>query len=237
MSDRIYFYIDKNKIQGNKFTLSTSESHHFTNVLRKPPGTEIWLTDGIGTVYKSLVDKIEKQVVSGSILQKYSNFGENKFKVNLGIGILKRDKMELVAEKATECGINKIIPLIMDRSIKRNVNMERLQKIILTATKQCGRSVKPDIVEPIKLHSYLVDNSASIIAVHNSGQPLGRQTLAQLDNPNDLFIIVGPEGDFSDNELDLLRSEKAVFANLGNRRLRSETAVIAALSQINLIFN
>ena len=138
--------------------------------------------------------------------------------------------MEFVVEKATECGVNRIIPIIMDRSIKRDVNVERLNKIVFSAVKQCGRSVIPKINNPIKFTKYIEGISDSILVFHESGIQINIKKEQKIE------VLIGPEGDFSDKELNLLKLKNAIFLNLGNRRLRSETAVISALSQLNLIF-
>ena len=96
MSDKIFFFVNPNNISDNKFFLDEYESHHLTKVLRKSIGTEIWLTDGIGHVYLGRYKKIQNDVVSGIILEVFPRYGENKIQIDLGIGILKKDKMNLV---------------------------------------------------------------------------------------------------------------------------------------------
>ena len=125
----------------------------------------------------------------------------------------------------------------MDRSIKRNVNDERLRKIAFTAAKQCGRSVIPEISETLRFKDYLEITSGAKLVFHESGNLLDGKIQLNIKNNNELNLIIGPEGDFSEKEIDTLKNDNATFLNLGNRRLRSETAVITALSQINLIFN
>lgn len=233
MPDKIFFHV--NKITAGNFYLDELESHHFIKALRKSKGTVIWLTDGVGTVYKAIVENMENHKVNGRIVDKFSNYGENNFILNLGVGILKNGKMEIVVEKATENGTNKIIPIIMDRSIKRDVNVERLNKIAFTAVKQCGRSIIPQISNPIKFTEYIEGISENILVFHESGKSIDSDIKKSINEQKDINILIGPEGDFSDSELDGLKSRNATFLNLGNRRLRSETAVITALSQLNLI--
>ena len=99
MSDKIFFLIDSDNISNNQFFLNKLESHHLINVLRKPIGTEIWLIDGIGCTYRGIVQKFNNDVVSGQILEEFPKYGENNVQVVLGIGILKKDKMNFVVEK------------------------------------------------------------------------------------------------------------------------------------------
>lgn len=236
MSDKIFFYVQPENILDNKFKLDKNESHHFIKVLRKSIGTEIWLTDGVGTVYKSIVEKIDKNIISGITKNSYSNYGENNIELNLGIGILKRDKMELVIEKATECGVSNILPIIMDRSIKRDLNVDRMNKIALAASKQCGRSRIPVVHPPIPFKEIFKINDNSIMAFHESGDRLSEHSISNKNNSGTL-VLIGPEGDYSQSELYILNDTGAKILNLGNRRLRSETAAIVALASINQLFN
>lgn len=232
MSDKIFFLIDADKISNNQFFLNKPESHHLINVLRKDIGTEIWLTDGIGSVYKAAINNIHNNVVSGQILKVFPKYGENKIHISLAIGILRKDKLDFVVEKATECGVNEIVPLILDKSIKRDINLDRLIKIAKSAVKQCGRSIIPNINRPNKLKELLdTYTDTSILVCHESGD---NGVAKILRNKSKILLLVGPEGDFSKEEIDFLKDHNANFINLGNRRLRSETAVIVALSQINL---
>jgi len=237
MSDRIFFLIDPDNISNSNFFLNKQESHHLINVLRKQIGTEIWLIDGIGCTYRGIVQKFSNDVVSGQIIDEFPKYGENNIQVVLGIGILKKDKMNVVVEKATELGINIIAPLLLDKCIKRDIIFERLSKISKSAVKQCGRSVIPSIQKPISLNELLVNYNKNIILVcHESGNR-GIDILPKvIKNGSKILLLVGPEGDFSEKEIELLKTYDSQFIKLGNRRLRSETAVITALSQLNLFY-
>ena len=238
MPDKIYFFIDPYNISDNKFFLSSQESHHLTKVLRKPIGTEIWLIDGIGKAYYGKVQHIQNEVVGGQILEAFPKYGENKIRIDLGIGILKKNKMNFVVEKATECGVNEIIPLLLDKCIKRDINPDRLIKISKAAAKQCGRSVIPNIPKANNLNGLLNTYiNSSILVCHESGAYVNDVIPKMLGNQSKILLLIGPEGDFSKKEIDLLMDYDANIINLGNRRLRSETAVITALSQINLYSN
>ncbi len=90
MPDKIFFFVDSNKVSSNKFFLNEQESHHLTKVLRKPIGIEIWLIDGKGSTYRAIVQNIQNDDVSGQILEVFPKYGENKIQIILGIGILKK---------------------------------------------------------------------------------------------------------------------------------------------------
>ena len=238
MPDKIFFFVDPDNISDNKFFLDENESYHLTKVLRKPIGAEIWLTDGIGRVYLGTYKKFQNDAVSGTISEVFQQFGENKIQIDLGVGILKKDKMNFVVEKATECGVTEIVPLVLDKCIKRDINIDRLIKISKSAVKQCGRSVFPRITKPLSLEVLLNSSTnKSVLVCHESGSN-GIDFLPEiLRNQSNVLLLIGPEGDFSKEEISFLKEKELTFINLGNRRLRSETAVIAALSQINLYNN
>jgi len=238
MPDKIFFYVDTKNISNDLFSLNEQESYHITKVLRRSIGNNIWLVDGIGSAYYGTIQNIQDDVVSGQILEVFPKYGENKIQINLGIGILKKNKMNFVVEKATECGVNKIIPLVLDKCIKRDVNLDRLTKIAKSAVKQCGRSIIPSIPRPNNIKDLLKKyTDTSIIVCHEAGDN-GIDIVPKIvQNQSEILLLVGPEGDFSREEIDFLNNHNANFINLGNRRLRSETAVIAALSQINLYCN
>ncbi len=238
MPDKTFFYVEPTNVSNEKFILNRQESYHITKVLRKSIGDNIWLIDGLGSAYNGIIQNIQKEVVSGRILEVFPKYGENDIKIILGIGILKKDKLKFVVEKATECGVKEIIPLVLDKCVKRDINHTRLLKISKSAVKQCGRSIIPNIPKPNNLKELLSGYAdIPILVCHDSGKNVISVIPRILENQSKMLLLVGPEGDFSKEEIHLLKDHKANFINLGSRRLRSETAVIVALSQINLYYN
>ena len=223
------FYINKKNIKQNFFYLDKSESHHAANVLRLSLGESIILLDGMGTGYFAKINNLDSEHVSGSIQKIIKNLGENKHSLHIAPGIIKKHRFELLLEKVTELGVNEIHPLIMKHSIKKTINMGRCKKIITSAAKQCRRSFFPILHQPKTLSSLL--NSRN-----NFNYFVGRKDSVQkirfLDfkkNDPSCFII-GPEGGFAKTETDLMKSKNVVQFSLGNRRLRSETAALAAIA-------
>jgi 16S rRNA (uracil1498-N3)-methyltransferase len=133
-------------------------------------------------------------------------------------------------EKATELGIRDIQPLIMDRSIKRDLNIDRSINLIQTAAKQSMRSRFPKINIPVKLKELLSQDGRFICA--NIGETNSLSDINFRKNEK-ITIIIGPEGDFSDHEMQLMQNNRVQFYNLGKRRLRSETAALNSLSVLN----
>ena len=237
MPDFRSFFVDPDKIQNNHFTLNKKESHHLSNVLRIKAGELIWLIDGVGTTYNGIIENILPEKVTGTIKEVFPKYGEPTCDIFLAIGIIKRARMELAIEKATECGAGTITAIPMERSIKRSINYERVNKIIRSATKQCARSKFPSLMDVTSLQSWLdqMYNGPLVVCSANATDQIGKLHSILPKNLKDLNLVIGPEGDFTDKEISLLKDNKAIFVSLGNRRLRTETAVISALSIINEI--
>ncbi|NOZ03705.1 MAG: 16S rRNA (uracil(1498)-N(3))-methyltransferase [FCB group bacterium] len=236
MADRIFFYVSPENITGDEFILDPDESHHFQRVLRKPAGTDIWLSNGRGTMYRALVEEVDGQGVSGTILHAYPGWGENRQELHLALAILKRDRMELAVEKAVELGVKSIQPVIMDRCVRRTVNIDRLSRIVVATAKQCGRSYFPEVKEPVTLASWLTRNNKKdgYVACHAEGTlTLKHWNESGRDKTRPVHVIIGPEGDFTPAELSLLKQHGIEIINLGKRRLRSETAVLVSLAILN----
>ncbi len=228
-----FFSISPDQITTDQFSLSDFESTHFIKSLRGKPGDIIWLLDGQGMAYEGQVTSAD-QIVSGSVLQSIPNYGESNHNIHLVIGLIKGNRMDMVLEKATELGVKSIHPILGDRSVKNKLNMDRAQRIVVSAAKQAGRSVFPTIHPPIKLEDWLENHSQEkTILCHMKGE----QSLANAlgDERQNAYVIIGPEGDFSESELNAMTSAKVEFALLGPRRLRSESAAITAIGNLNQI--
>ena len=237
MPDFRSFFVDPDKIRNNQFILDKKESHHLSNVLRIKAGELIWLIDGVGTTYNGIIENILPEKVTGTIKEVFPKYGEPTCDIFLAIGIIKRARMELAIEKATECGVKTITTVPMDRSIKRSINYERVNKIIRSATKQCARSKFPSFMDAKSLQ-YWLDQLYGGPLVVCSGKAInyiGKLHSILPKNLKGLNLVIGPEGDFTEKEISLLKDNKAIFVSLGNRRLRTETAVVSALSIINEI--
>ena len=226
--DEIFLQVHPSAIENNQFYLSRDESYHFLKSLRGSVGDDVWLLDGKGLAYQARVKKIDNSIVQGSINDSFADFGENKKNIHLAIGLIKGKRMDLAIEKSVEFGVKSIHPILFERSIKKRLNIERLNKIIISSAKQTGRSVFPEIKKITKfpdwIKKYKNDNS---FACHSSGKFKIKNIVNS--KTNDIMIIVGPEGDFSDSEIELLNVSKVPLVNLGPRRLRTESACISSI--------
>ena len=125
------FYIDSNNLNGNFFSLDEDESFHAFKVFRLNPGDSIFLLNGSGLAYEAVIEKYEDKIVFGRISRKLQSFGENDFTINIFPAILKRDRFEIILEKATEMGVANIYPVLSERCVKRQINIQRCKKLLL----------------------------------------------------------------------------------------------------------
>jgi len=226
------FYVNPLNINGSTFQLDKAESNHATRVLRLKKGDEICLLDGAGIGYHAKIKSIEKNV-SGTIKESIPDLGENKCSVNLASALIKRDRFELMLEKATELGVNEIQPLTLKRCVKKTMNFERSQKIVISSAKQCCRSRFPILHEPIDIKKLLKNSDGQFI----SGLMGADKSLSELELDKNVTVIIGPEGDFTENEIGQMKNAGVIFFNLGGRRLRAETAALNSLAVLNELFD
>ena len=225
------FYVDPKNVNDSTFFLNKEESHHITKVFRLVPGSKISLLNGVGLGYHATIVSIHEGIVSGTIENKIESFGENKIHINIAPSIIKRDRFESLLEKVTELGVKEIYPLITDRCIKNTINIARCGKILMSASKQCQRSHFPTIHEPIDMATWLNKFEGQCFV----GFKDVTVQLSQLNIEKEkvINIMIGPEGDFSPNEVEKIKEKGVGFYTLGNRRLRSETAAQSSLSILN----
>jgi len=229
------FYAHPNQIKNNKFILDKFESNHLINVLRLKINDQILIINGIGCAYVSLIRKISKRIVSGEIQKKYEFLGENQYNITIAPALIKRNRFENMIEKAVELGVKNIQPLILDHCQIKHMNFDRIKKIVISSAKQCKRSLFPILSNPITLKEYLNTQPKLTIAGSQKAKIHLTDNITKISK--DIHVIIGPEGDFSDDEYQLLENQNILFYSLGARRLRSETACLATLSILNEFFN
>lgn len=194
------------------------------NVLKLENGKRIILSDGNGAEADAIITFIYSDKISCEVVE-IRKVSEATRKVSLYLAILKKDNFELAIQKSVECGVNNIIPMITDRTIKTGLNKERLEKIIKEASEQSGRSVVPALLETMTYKEALKHgskNTEKVIfdLVNESYQPD--------KNATNVSIFVGPEGGFTEKEIELAKESDYTIASLGDMTLRGETAAIVA---------
>lgn len=199
------------------------------NVLRLKSGNQILLADGKTNEALAEIVEFGNDFFRVKLLQKESNNNESARKVILYCSILKRENFELVVQKATEVGVAEIIPLICERTVKIGFKKERLAKIIKEAAEQSGRGLLPILDEPMNFSQAVKQaqqNNRNFL-FNSSGVKLLMSDINSLKQKT-VGIFVGPEGGWSDFEMDLVRQREFKIVSLGKLTLRAETAAIVA---------
>jgi 16S rRNA (uracil1498-N3)-methyltransferase len=225
------FYLENPK---NEIILSAEESKHATKVLRKKEGDILNFTDGKGYFYKAEITiadtrKCRLQVVSSEQKEKQHNY-----QLHIAIAPTKNmDRFEWFLEKATEIGIDEITPIICSRSERKVLKTERCNRILLSAMKQSLKFHLPKLNDAISLNDFLKQDfeGGKYIAHCQDGE---KQKLIKEKTTEKTLILIGPEGDFSPNELEIALQNNYKAVSLGKSRLRTETAGIVAVHTINI---
>lgn len=232
---RLHRFFTKTPIKNKSFDVTDEDLiHQWKSVFRYNVGSQVIMFDGFGTDYLCLISSLRNKGATLAVVREMKD-EKNLRKINLWLclGIIKKDNFELVVEKATELGVAHIVPILCDRSEKKNLNMERLNKIAIEATEQSGRVDVPFIHEMVKLPDLLkgdlLPNSA--IFLDMSGKPIFEIINA---GQKELAVFVGPEGGWSGGEEKEFASCNVLPVSLGSQVLRAETASIAISSLLLL---
>ena len=214
--------------------LDKSQSHYISKVMRVAKGQSFSLFNNSGE-WEAQVKEINKGIVRFLILKKIRSVSTLK-EVWLAFTPIKLNYLNFMIQKATELGITKFLPIIFDRTIVRKINKERLEKVIIEAAEQSNRIQVPNIEDPQNLRNFLDKNDIDLIFtdLNSDNNKLDLKKLSSKPT----CIVVGPEGDFSETEREEILSYKDVQAiKINENILRSETAVISAISIINYAIN
>jgi 16S rRNA (uracil1498-N3)-methyltransferase len=220
-----FFFVED--LNDKKIVLDENTSKHIINVLRMQKGEEILLTDGKGKKAKAYIvdDNRKKSVVEISSIDTEK---ERKSKVTIGISLIKNtSRFEWFLEKATEIGVSEIIPLICTRTEKEKFRYDRMQAILVSAMLQSQQCWLPVLHEPIEFEKAIDFYAEEKFIAHceeTNKQSLSDQPL----NATSQLILIGPEGDFTHEEIEIALKNNFTPVSLGNTRLRTETAGIVA---------
>ena len=213
--------------------LNEEESSHALRVLRLRIGDPMLLTDGQGTFYEAVVEEAEKHNCVARVTRKKET-EERPFRIHIAVAPTKNsDRLEWFAEKATELGIAEITPLICQHSERKVQKTDRLKKTVLSAMKQSMRCFLPTIHEPIGLSEFIKQQNFAYKFIATQGA--SDELLKIAPQKCDVCVLIGPEGDFSEHEINIAKEAGFIPVGLGPARLRTETAALAACHIINLI--
>ncbi len=231
------FYTPEIDLNSTSFTFDKDESKHIVKVLRKSEGDRLQITDGQGHIYQARIETADPSQCRVQILDARKQVPK-RHHLHLAVAPTKNNnRYEWFVEKATEIGAHEITPLICDRSEKKNVKLERLEKLVVSAMKQSLRTFLPKINEPITFKEFVqTQREGSCFIAHCEEEE--RSDLKRRITPDTpITILIGPEGDFTEPEIKLSYEHGYMPVTLGEARLRTETAALVACTIVTMINN
>ncbi|MFK8046465.1 MAG: 16S rRNA (uracil(1498)-N(3))-methyltransferase [Crocinitomicaceae bacterium] len=216
--------------------LSKEESHHATKVLRLKIGDQIKVLDGIGTIADAKITEQSKNSIAFEVVKKLK-FRKSEVFLHIAIAPTKsNERIEFFLEKCTEIGISSITPIITKNSERKKINEDRWRKIIISAAKQSQSAFFP-VLNPLTNFKSFVKNQQSklLLIAHCENSSSKNELRNEIKNEKEICILIGPEGDFTKEEINFAVENKYKPVSLGNSRLRTETAGIVACHTVNLL--
>ncbi len=214
------------------FSFDKEESKHIIKVLRKKDTDILFVTNGLGLLFETEITLASDNKCTVKILS-IEKTEPSKFQLHLAVAPTKmNDRYEWFLEKATEIGIHEITPIICDRSERKVVNKERFEKILLTAMKQSNVLFLPKLNEAISFKEFIKCKNEGLQLIAHCDET-DKKTLKSVLKPGEnVTLLIGPEGDFSEKEIALALENNYIPVSLGNTRLRTETAAIVACHSV-----
>ena len=214
-------------------TLNKTQSHYLTKVMRIKAGEVFSLFNKSGE-WETIINEISKSNLTFKV-KKQLRQKENESEIWLAFSPIKSNFFNFMIQKATELGVTKLMPILTERTIVRKINIERLSKIVIEASEQSNRLSVPEIFKTQSLENFLKNNNSVNLIF---GDLNTKNKKLKIKNNKPTCILIGPEGDYTEHEREKILNFNGVQSiKLSNNILRSETAVISALSVINFINN
>jgi len=232
-----YYLPDISDLQNRQFIIEGEEYHHICQVLRKREDDHILVTSGSGILADCRIVKIEKKLLLIEITNR-NTIERSDPQIALAFALLKNKHDSMIIEKATELGCSMFYPMETERTVRRNSfnQQNKFQKITIAAMKQCDNAWLPGIKECSDISKIpelmRKDGFFPVVALETEKKRSLSEIISQYPNES-LGIIIGPEGGFSPQEVEILANTDVISFSLGNHILRAETAAIAAISQLS----
>jgi 16S rRNA (uracil1498-N3)-methyltransferase len=231
-----FFYFAHLATMAEEFVLNENSSRHIVQVLRMQPGESLQLTDGKGISVLATISEANKKRCLVKIIEKKIKESSHR-KVKIGLSLLKNtSRFEWFLEKATELGISEIIPLKCERTEKQQFRMERMRGILESAMIQSQQVWMP-VLQQLKIFSEVVGKADEDQKMVAHCDPGAKKRLSEMTDTNlsSQLILIGPEGDFTNEEIKLALGSGFTAVELGENRLRSETAALTAAVVLKFI--
>lgn len=231
------FYAPDINNDTNEFVFDKEESKHIVKVLRKLEGSILHITNGKGFLFIcEIILASEKKCVVKINESKFSE--PRNYRIHLAVAPTKmNDRYEWFLEKACEIGVDEITPIICDHSERKIIKTERFDKIIVSAMKQSNQLYLPNLNEPTKFNDFLLKETNGQKFIAHCEETSKIELKDQIKSAQNYTLLIGPEGDFSTNEIKKALANGYLPAALGNTRLRTETAAIVGCHTFVLINN
>ena len=234
------FFVEPSAVVEHQIMITGDDVNHIKNVLRMQKAEQVYVSVGDECEYLCEIAELEDEQVLLNILDMYKSARELKSKITLFQCLPKGDKMETIIQKAVELGAYRIVPVMSSRVIvkldekKAKKKVERWNAISESAAKQSKRNVIPEVLTPVSFKEAIAmagDLEGTIIPYENAKGIAGaRATIEDIKSCGSIGVLIGPEGGFSQEEVELATSAGVIPITLGNRILRTETAGLCALS-------
>ncbi len=224
-------------IKDNVCILDRDESRHCIRVLRMTKGSPVKLIDGSGNLFEGYIADPDPAGCIISITETFRSFEKRDYRLHIAISPLKnQDRFEWFVEKSVEIGIDEITPVICRNTEKPGIKKERINNIIISAMKQSLKAFRPVLNEPVAFNDFAITGLSEVKLIAHCNPGFARTKIDIIYQPKmDVIILIGPEGDFSEEEIRLALKNGFKSVHLGTSRLRAETAGIAACHSVYFI--
>lgn len=223
-------------INSERFTLPANESKHCIKVLRMGKGDMIYLTDGMGSIFKAEITVPDVKNCELKILQKEKTGTGRNFKIHMAVAPTKNiSRYEWFIEKVTEIGVDEITPLVCKHSERTDVKHDRLKKVLIAAMKQSLKTWLPKLNDPVDFRDFILTERKGDKFIPWLSQEPVPELRDVCKKGESATICIGPEGDFAVEEIELAKTNNWLPVRLGPSRLRTETAAVAACHMVNLL--
>ncbi len=234
-------YIDRSLNRGQTIELDDESGHYLRSVLRLKKQAQVILFNGLGGEYRCTLLEVSRKRVRINIDEKIARSVESPLEVSIGMGISRGDRMDMAVQKSVELGVNHISPIITQRcnvmikAEKAEQKLKHWQKIAQHAAEQCGRTVVPQINPIVTFASWIETEFSEALKIFLD--PYAEKPLTQLENQHTkVVLLTGSEGGFCEQEKKIAIDRQFIPIRLGQRILRTETASLAALSAVQLLW-
>ena len=239
MSSKIRLYFSKELKANLRAAFSNEQSHYIRNVMRLKPGDTVSLFNSANGEWSAKIVNHNKENTEFKV-EKIIITKKIEHDIWLAFCPIKKNPLDMMMQKTTELGIQKFIPILSERTIVKEINSERLKKITIEASEQSNRISIPKIenLQPLKNFLEKFPNNGSLIFCDINCEKSDLKNILSKKKQGPVCILIGPEGDFSEKERQLIIEKKEIFSlSLANNILRAETAAIAAVTIVNYHLN